>query len=113
MSLETFPVLYEDADPFQTPEFANPLICDATVYKDFKCGLITGNTVLNLINARDGDAGLIELIINGTGGYTVTLGTMFTKDISGMSLDISANADNFISWRKVGIDIVYSIAQVQ
>jgi hypothetical protein len=101
------------ADPFQTPVFANPLVLDATTHKDFKCGLITGNTTINLTNTSNGDAGMIEVIINGTGGYTVSLGTMFTKDIGGVALDTTANADNFIGWRMVGTDIVYNIVQVQ
>jgi hypothetical protein len=101
------------ADPFQTPVFANPLTLDATTHKDFKCGLITGNTTINLTNTSDGDAGMIEVIIDTTGGYTIYLGTMFTKDIGGVSIDTSANADNFIGYRMVGTDIVYNVVQVQ
>ena len=101
------------ADPFQTPVFANLLALDATTHKDFKCGLITGNTTINLTNTSDGDAGMIEVIIDTTGGYTVSLGTMFTKDIGGVTLDTTANADNFIGYRMVGTDIVYNIVQVQ
>jgi hypothetical protein len=101
------------ADPFQTPAFANPLVCDATVHKDFKCGLITGNTTINLTNTSDGDAGQIEVIIDGTGGYTVVLGNMFTKNIGGGTISTTANSDNFIGWRMVGTDIAYSIVQVQ
>lgn len=97
------------ADPFQTPAFANPLVCDALLHKDFKCGLITGNTVINLTNTSDGDAGMLEIVIDGTGGYTVTLGTMFTKNLTGITIGNVANADNFIGWRKIGSDIVYSI----
>ena len=51
--------------------------------------------------------------MDSTGGYTVSLGTMFTKDIGGVTLDTTANADNFIGWRMVGTDIVYNIVQVQ
>jgi hypothetical protein len=101
------------ADPFQTPVFANPLVLDATTHKDFKCGLITGNTTINLTNTSDGDAGMIEIIMDGTGGYTVSLGTMFTKDIGGVTLTTTATADNFIGYRMVGTDIVYNIVQVQ
>jgi len=99
------------ADAFQSLTFASPLVADATTYKDFICASITGNTVVNLTNAVNGDAGLIELIIDSTGGYTVTLGTMFTKDIAGVPISTAANKDNFIGWRKIGTDIVYSIAQ--
>jgi len=102
------------ADPFQTPVFANPLVLDATTHKDFKCGLITGNTTINLTNTSNGDAGQIEIIMNNVGGYTVTLEpTVFTKDIGGVTLDTTANADNFIGYRMVGTDIVYNIVQVQ
>jgi hypothetical protein len=99
------------ADAFQSVTFASPLAIDATTYKDFICASVTGSTVVNLTNAVSGDAGLIELIIDGTGGYTVTLGTMFTKDIAGVAISAVANADNFIGWRKVGTDIVYSVTQ--
>jgi hypothetical protein len=100
-----------DSHQFQTPTFADPLDLDATVYKDFKCG-ITGNTTVNLNNTVDGDAGMIELLINSTGGYTIALGTMFTKKLGDTELVTDANADNFISWRNVLDDIVYTIAQV-
>jgi len=100
-------------DIFQTVTFVNPLVLDATLHKDFICSSVTGNTTVNLTNATNGDAGLIELIIDIVGGYTVTLGTMFTKDISGVAINTTASVDNFISWRKVGTDIVYSVAQVQ
>jgi hypothetical protein len=101
------------ADPFQTPSFGSPLVCDATLHKDFKCGLITGSTTINLTNTSDGDAGQIEIIMDGVGGYTVSLGTMFTKDVGGVAISTTPNADNFIGWRKVGTDIVYNIVQVQ
>lgn len=99
------------ADAFQTPAFANPLALDATSHKDFKCGTITGDTTINMAGCVDGDAGMIELIIDGTGGYTVALGTMFTKKLSSTSIVTTAAADNFISWRMVGTDIVYTIIQ--
>ena len=96
---------------FQTPVFANPLALDAATYKDFKCGIITGATTVNLSNAVDGDAGMIELIIDGVGGYAVALGVMFTKKLGATSIVNTLNADNFISWRKVGTDIVYTVVQ--
>ena len=101
------------ADAFQTPAFANPLALDGTLHKDFKAGLITGDTTVNLTGVVDGDAGMVELIIDGTGGYTVALGAMFTKQLGETDIDNTANADNFISWRKVGTDIVYTINQVE
>jgi autotransporter translocation and assembly factor TamB len=100
------------AEAFQAPAFANPLVCDATLHKDFKTGLITGNTTINLTNVVDGDAGMIEFIIDGTGGYTVVLGAMFTKNIGGSTIDATANKDNIVCWRKVGSDIIYSIGQI-
>ena len=112
-TLKDIPISTVTADPFQTPLFANPLILDATLHKDFKCGLITGNTTINLTNTSDGDAGMIEVIMDGTGGYTVSLGTMFTKDLTSVALSTTANADNFIGWRVVGNDIIYNIVQVQ
>lgn len=99
--------------PFQVMLFANPLVLDASVQKDFVCYNISGNTTINMYGTEDGDAGLIELLITGAGGYTIALGAMFTKDIAGTTLDTTAAADNFIGWRKVGSDIVYNISQVQ
>jgi hypothetical protein len=96
----------------QTPAFANPLALDATTHKDFKAATITGSTTVNLTGATDGDGGFIELIIDGTGGYTVALGTMFTKNSGGGTIDTTANADNIIAWMKIGTDIVYSISQI-
>ena len=98
-------------DPFQVVAFASPLALDATTHKDFK-STITGSTTVNLNNLFEngGDAGMIELLIDATGGYTITLGSMFTKCIGG-SLVTTANTDNFISYRKVGSDIVYTINQ--
>jgi hypothetical protein len=99
------------ASAFQTPVFANPLALDATTYKDFKCGIITGNTTINMTGEVDGDSGMIELIIDGTGGYTVALGVMFTKKLGSTSIVTTLNADNFISWRKIGTDIAYTVIQ--
>lgn len=109
----THPATAVTADAFQTPVFANPLALDASSHKDFKPGLVTGATTVNLTGAVDGDAGMIELIMNNVGGYAVTLGTMFTKNISGTTIDTAANKDNIISWRKIATDIIYSISQVQ
>jgi hypothetical protein len=94
---------------FQTPAFANPLDLDATLYKNFKPGIATGNSVINVLNASDGDVGMIELIIDGTGGYTITMGNMFTKRIGSAEIDTAAGADNFIVWRKILDDYVYEV----
>ncbi len=102
-------------DVTQAATFANPLALDATTHKDFKCASVTGNTTVNLSNVTDGDAGLIELIIDAVGGYTVTLGTMFTKNSGGnvFSAPVVANEDYIIAWYKSGTDIIYSITQVE
>lgn len=105
------PAVYP-ADATQAATFANPLALDATTHKDFKCSLVSGNTTVNLTNATDGDAGLIELIISGAGGYTIALGTMFTKNSGGGTIDTTAAADNIIVWYKSGTDIIYSISQI-
>lgn len=97
---------------FQVKEFANPIDLDATIFKDFICGPITGDTVINLKNTRDGDAGMIEVLIDGYGNYTVALGSMFTKQLGETGIDNAAGKDNFISWRMVATDIVYTIAQI-
>lgn len=98
--------------PFVVVEFANPLTLDATTNKDFICESISGNTTLNLINTSDGDAGMIELKIDSVGGRIITLGAMFTKKIGWGYLLSSANKDNFISWRRVGAHIVYTIGSL-
>ena len=92
--------------------FASPLVLDFSTYKDFKCASVTGSATVNLTNTTDGDSGIIELIIDGTGGYTTTLGTMFTKNSGGGTIDETAAADNVIAWMHIGSDIVYSISQI-
>ena len=107
---DNFTELYAVAP--QAATYANPLALDAATYKDFKCSSVTGNMTVNLSNALDGDAGLIELIIDGTGGYTIALGTMFTKNSGGGTIDNTASADKIIAWYKSGSDIIYSISQI-
>ena len=99
------------ADAVQTPAFADPLALDGTTYKNWKCAATSGNTTVNLTNVVDGDAGSIELIISGAGGYTITMGTMFTKKLGSTSIVATTAADNFISWMKSGTDILYTIIQ--
>ena len=107
---DNFTELYAVAP--QAAVFANPLALDAATYKDFKCASVTGDTTVNLTNMLNGDAGIIELIIDGTGGYTVALGTMFTKNSGGGTIDATAAADNIIAWFVSGSDIIYSISQI-
>lgn len=64
------------SSPFQVYPFTNPLTFDCTEKKDFICKSVSGDTVIGIVNTSDGDAGLIELIITGAGGYTITLGSM-------------------------------------
>jgi hypothetical protein len=99
--------------PFQTAAFSGTILLNLTTYKDYVIDAISGSTTINVTGASNGDAGMIEIIFNATGGYTATLGTgSFTKCIGG-SIDNTGGADNFVSWRKVLNDIVYVISQVQ
>ncbi|HLD89529.1 MAG TPA: hypothetical protein VI911_00660 [Patescibacteria group bacterium] len=97
-------------EAIQTPAFADPLALDGTLYKSFKV-TVSANTTVNLTGVVDGDAGSIELIISGAGGYTITMGTMFTKKLGSTSIVATTAADNFISWMKSGADILYTIIQ--
>src|SRR4030042_3106064 len=90
------PVSYPAA-AVQVEIFANPLSLDGTDYKSFKC-TVTGDTTVNITGVSDGDAGSIELIISGAGGYTITMGTMFTKKLGSTDIVATTAADNFISW---------------
>ena len=57
---------------FQIATFANPLVIDVSMYKNWKC-TITGDTTVQLSGNVNGDDGQIILIIDGTGGHTVTI----------------------------------------
>lgn len=107
---DNFTELYAVAP--QAAVFANPLVLDAATYKDYKCASVTGATTINLTNMLNGDAGIIELIMDGVGGYTVALGSMFTKNSGGGTIDTTASADNIIAWFVSGSDIIYSISQI-
>jgi len=109
-SISSKPAVYP-ANPFQTPVFANPLALNGTLHKDFKV-TVTGDTTVNLTGTSDGDSGVIELIIDAVGGYTISLGTMFTKKIGTNSINALANKDNFVFWFMAGTDIVYTINTV-
>lgn len=97
----------------RTETFANPLNLDASVSNAFYCE-ITGNTTINLINTRVGATYLIQLNIDATGGYTVTLGDLFRGSITGSAtIDTSANAVNLISVvRGRGGYLTYNIVNV-
>lgn len=100
-----------DILPFQSIGFADPLEIDAITYKDWICNEISDDTTININNTSDGDAGMIEYIQDSV-GHDVEMGTMFTKKMGPINLDNSAGADNVISWRMVGSDIVYTIGVI-
>ena len=47
--------------PFQAETFGDPLDIDASTYKDWICSGIIGDFTVNLNDATDGDAGMLEL----------------------------------------------------
>jgi len=105
--------------PFQTASFTNPLNIDCTTYKDWIC-TVTGDCTVNLNNVNDGDAGMLELIINGESSgdlITVTFGTMWTKKMGPTDFSGADGADNIISWRAIGSggtqQIVYTIGIIE
>ena len=104
---------------FQTASFANPLNIDCTTYKDWIC-TITADTTVNLNNVSDGDAGMLELIMEGDSSgssFAITFGTMWTKKMGAVDLDVNDGADNIISWRAIGDgstqEIVYTIGVIE
>lgn len=114
--METIEISIPGTPPYvplavQSVAFANPLAISAATYKDWKCAAVSGNTTVNLTGATDGDGGIIELIISGAGGYTITMGVMFTKN-SGGAIDATTAVDNIIVWFKSGTDIIYNINQI-
>ena len=77
--------------------FANPLILDAEDSNAFYC-LITGNTEVRMINTRVGGTYLIELLMDGVGGHTITFGTPFGWTIDGSdTINTDPDAPNIIS----------------
>ncbi len=77
--------------------FANPLILDADNSNTFYC-LLTGDITLRMINTRVGGTYLIQFVMDGVGGHTVTFGSPFRWliDRSGI-IDTTAGAINLIS----------------
>ncbi len=95
----------------QTATYANPTTTiDATTYKNWIL-TATGDTAIDMTNVTDGDAGTINIVIAGAGGYTITLGAMFTKKYGSTDLTVVTADDNLISWTKLGADILYTIIQ--
>ena len=102
--------------PFQIGEIdsSGNYELDATSYKDWIIEEVTDACTINLNNTSNGDAGMLEVIIDSVGGHLVELGVMFTKKMGVREFNNEAGADNIISWRKVGEDhIVYTIAQIE
>jgi hypothetical protein len=95
------------------PTFANPLICDASISKNFVCGTITGNTTINLTNYSDGERGLIVITMDGTGGYTIDLGTMFNSTVNhavtAVTLVTTPLASTVIEYWVLDTDVYYRI----
>jgi len=97
---------------FEYTIYASVINLDVSKANDFYIPEITGDCTINLLNTKDGDSGIIEAVMDGTGAYTITFGAMFTKRISD-AFDTTASGDNFISWQRIGDDIIYQISQVQ
>ncbi|MDH7604839.1 MAG: hypothetical protein QHH13_08075 [Melioribacter sp.] len=105
--------------PFQTASFANPLNIDCSTYKDWIC-IVTDDCTVNLNNCNDGDAGMLELIIDGSSSgaeLTITFGNGWSKKMGLTDLDMKDGADNIISWRAIGDgstqEIVYTIGIIE
>jgi hypothetical protein len=71
---------------------------------------VDGDITLGFSNLSAGMSGLISLIIDNTGGYTVTLHVDFNAELNGSdTIDNSANAKNLISWWYDGTYVYYSV----
>jgi hypothetical protein len=82
---------------FQTPAFANPLILDATVYKNFTPATITGDCQIRILNPVDGDSGTIHLTVDNTGPHTITVGN--AARLMGNSNIVGSNYNEiYINW---------------
>jgi len=100
-------------DYMKTVVFANPLNLDANDSNAFYCE-ITGDTTINLLNSRKGATYLIQLDMDATGGYTVTLGSLFRAYPTGTSSIVTtADAVNLITIvvSKAGY-LIYNITNI-
>jgi len=105
--------LYGGVAPFHAQAFATPTITlDGSMYKDFIIGTITNDTEIGITGTIDGDAGMVKIIVDGTGGYAITLGASFVNQLGITVIDNLANANNTVSWRNVGGSIEFTIGQV-
>mgnify|MGYP001357078675 CR=1 FL=1 len=94
---------------FQTATFANPLVLDVSVYKNWKC-VITGDTVVELDGNINGDNGQIVLIMDGVGGHTVDFSTeTFTLKYGEGIMSTTAGDYNLVSWMTDNTDTHYII----
>lgn len=110
VSIEDFQV----TQPFQYQVFGNPLNIDAGTYKDWIVSGVNDAFTLNLSNASDGDAGMIELIVAGSGTEAaITFGEAFTKKMGPQDFVGTTGSDNVISWRMAGSDIIYTIGIIE
>lgn len=100
--------------PFQYATFGNPLNIDVETYKDWIVTGVNDAFTLNLSNASDGDAGMIELIVVSSGTEAViTFGGAFTKKMGPQDFVGTTGADNVISWRMAGDDVIYTIGVIE
>lgn len=97
---------------FKYLDYAAVLNLDADSGFEYVIGPITGNCIINLLNAKDGDTGIIKVVIDSTGGHTISLGAEFNKRLTD-AISTSASEENILFWTKIASDIVYSISQVQ
>lgn len=95
---------------FQAAVFSDPVIIDMSDYKDWIL-TVTGDTTIEIANSVDGDAGMIAVIIDVTGGYTILMGASWIKGTGTLSSD--ASAYNIISWRNVGGTVIYVITLME
>ena len=98
---------------FQETTFANPLILDASTYKDFTA-TVTGDTVIALLSYSAGDRGMIQLNIGGAGGHTITFDSAFNHKLGTTALTGNVLGETYyISWRAhSAFGIVYTIDKV-
>ena len=102
--------------PFQEIEYAPTVEVNCTSYKNWRVLSVTGDMLINLNNTVNGDSGMLKFTIDNIGGYTITLGTMFTEKLGSTNIDVTHDAINYITWMNVDgyitctIDIASSLA---
>jgi hypothetical protein len=86
---------------YQTPVFANPLILDATYYKNFAPATITGDCSIHIHNSVDGDSGIVLLISDGTGGFNVSFDCYWLNP----SIEITIDRHWICTWYNISGNI--------